>query len=53
MELTFNAAAGTTRQGLLFQASSEQMICAYSHMPRLYGTIFTNEVFSLEVMLSE
>ncbi|PCH44600.1 hypothetical protein WOLCODRAFT_26882 [Wolfiporia cocos MD-104 SS10] len=46
-------AAGSTGQELLFQATSEQMIRAYSHAPRPYGTIVANEVFSSGVMLSD
>jgi Zn-dependent M28 family amino/carboxypeptidase len=46
-------AAGTTGPELLFQATSEQMIEAYSHVPRPYGTIVANEVFSSGIMLSE
>ncbi|KAG2094384.1 uncharacterized protein F5147DRAFT_719683, partial [Suillus discolor] len=29
------------------------MIQAYSHVPRPYGTIFTNEIFSSGVLLSD
>ncbi|KZT25302.1 hypothetical protein NEOLEDRAFT_1178422 [Neolentinus lepideus HHB14362 ss-1] len=46
-------AAGTTGPELLFQATSEQMIEAYSHVPRPFGTIVANEVFSSGIILSE
>lgn len=46
-------AAGTTGRELLFQATSEQMIDAYSHVPRPYGTVFANEIFSSGIILSE
>ncbi|KAI9572020.1 hypothetical protein HD554DRAFT_2016273 [Boletus coccyginus] len=46
-------AAGTTGRELLFQATSEEMIEAYSHVPRPYGTIFANEIFSSGVLLSD
>ncbi|KIO07538.1 hypothetical protein M404DRAFT_997720 [Pisolithus tinctorius Marx 270] len=46
-------AAGTTGPTLLFQATSEQMIEAYSHVPRPYGTIFANEIFSSGILLSD
>ncbi|KAI5980796.1 hypothetical protein EDD15DRAFT_2186218 [Pisolithus albus] len=46
-------AAGTTGPELLFQATSEQMIEAYSHVPRPYGTIFANEIFSSGILLSD
>ena len=46
-------AAGTTGRELLFQATSEEMIRAYSHAPRPLGTIVANEVFSSGIILSE
>ncbi|KAH7910240.1 hypothetical protein BJ138DRAFT_132560 [Hygrophoropsis aurantiaca] len=46
-------AAGTTGRELLFQATSEQMIEAYSHVPRPFGTIFANEVFTSGIILSD
>ncbi|KAF6747109.1 hypothetical protein DFP72DRAFT_614406 [Ephemerocybe angulata] len=46
-------AAGTTGRELLFQATSEQMIDAYSHVPRPYGTVFANEIFSSGIILSD
>lgn len=46
-------AAGTTGRELLFQASSEQMIQAYSHVPRPHGTILANDIFSSGFILSE
>ncbi|KAG0704570.1 hypothetical protein DFH29DRAFT_873615 [Suillus ampliporus] len=44
-------AAGTAGPELLFQATSHEMIQAYSHVPRPYGTIFANEIFSSGVLL--
>lgn len=46
-------AAGSTGRELLFQATSEQMIHAYSHVPRPFGTVFANEVFSSGILLSD
>lgn len=46
-------AAGTTGREMLFQATSEQMLEAYSHVPRPFGTIVANEVFSSGVIMSE
>lgn len=46
-------AAGTTGPEILFQATSEQMIEAYSRVPRPYGTIFANEIFSSGIILSD
>ncbi|KAJ3545708.1 hypothetical protein NM688_g5597 [Phlebia brevispora] len=46
-------AAGTTGPELLFQASSEQMIRAYARVPRPFGTILANEIFSSGIMLSD
>ncbi|KZT69234.1 hypothetical protein DAEQUDRAFT_811468 [Daedalea quercina L-15889] len=46
-------AAGTTGRELLFQATSEEMIRAYSHAPRPFGTIVANEVFSSGIILSD
>lgn len=46
-------AAGTAGPELLFQATSHEMIQAYSHVPRPYGTIFANEIFSSGVLLSD
>jgi len=46
-------AAGTTGRELLFQATSEQMIEAYSHVPRPYGTVFANDIFSSGIIMSE
>ncbi|KAH8813685.1 hypothetical protein DL96DRAFT_501140 [Flagelloscypha sp. PMI_526] len=46
-------AAGTRNRELLFQATSEEMIEAYSHVPRPFGTIFANEVFSSGILLSD
>lgn len=46
-------AAGTTGRELLFQATSEQMIDAYSKVPRPYGTVFANDIFSSGILLSD
>lgn len=46
-------AAGTTGRELLFQATSEQMIQAYARVPRPFGTVIANEVFSSGIMMSE
>ncbi|KAF9264544.1 hypothetical protein L218DRAFT_958254 [Marasmius fiardii PR-910] len=46
-------AAGTKGRELLFQATSEQMIQAYSHVPRPHGTVVANDVFSSGVILSD
>ncbi|OBZ74192.1 putative endoplasmic reticulum metallopeptidase 1 [Grifola frondosa] len=46
-------AAGTTGPELLFQATSEQMIQAYAHVPRPFGTIVANEIFSSGIIMSD
>ncbi|KAJ8519321.1 hypothetical protein ONZ45_g3731 [Pleurotus djamor] len=46
-------AAGTTGRELLFQATSEEMIQAYSQVPRPFGTVLANEIFSSGVLLSD
>ncbi|EEB88219.1 hypothetical protein MPER_14068, partial [Moniliophthora perniciosa FA553] len=46
-------AAGTTGKEILFQASSEQMIEAYSHVPHPHGTIIANDIFSSGIILSD
>ncbi|EIN06322.1 hypothetical protein PUNSTDRAFT_106562 [Punctularia strigosozonata HHB-11173 SS5] len=46
-------AAGTTGRPLLFQATSSDMIAAYSKVPRPFGTILANEIFSSGVLLSD
>ncbi|CCM00596.1 uncharacterized protein FIBRA_02632 [Fibroporia radiculosa] len=46
-------AAGTTGREILFQATSEQMIRAYARVPRPFGTIVANEVFSSGIILSD
>ncbi|KAG5727720.1 hypothetical protein E4T56_gene20743 [Termitomyces sp. T112] len=46
-------AAGTNGRELLFQATSEEMIQAYSHVPRPYGTVFANDIFSSGIILSD
>jgi Zn-dependent M28 family amino/carboxypeptidase len=46
-------AAGSTGPELLFQATSEEMIQAYSHVPRPFGTVLANDVFSSGIIMSE
>ncbi|KZV84957.1 hypothetical protein EXIGLDRAFT_726594 [Exidia glandulosa HHB12029] len=46
-------AAGSTGPELLFQATSEEMIHAYSHSTKPYGTIVANEIFSSGIILSD
>ncbi|KAI0078731.1 hypothetical protein K474DRAFT_1593590 [Panus rudis PR-1116 ss-1] len=46
-------AAGTTGPELLFQATSEEMIKAYSKVPRPFGTILANEIFSSGILMSD
>ncbi|KAJ4473162.1 hypothetical protein J3R30DRAFT_3296811 [Lentinula aciculospora] len=46
-------AAGTTGRELLFQATSKEMIEAYSHVPRPFGTVIANDVFSSGIILSD
>ncbi|KAI0262359.1 hypothetical protein BC834DRAFT_925273 [Gloeopeniophorella convolvens] len=46
-------AAGNEGKELLFQATSEEMIRAYSKVPRPSGTVVANEVFSSGVLLSD
>ncbi|KAJ3908844.1 hypothetical protein F5879DRAFT_935898 [Lentinula edodes] len=46
-------AAGTTGRDLLFQATSKEMIEAYSHVPRPFGTVVANDVFSSGIILSD
>ncbi|TBU47465.1 hypothetical protein BD309DRAFT_855887 [Dichomitus squalens] len=46
-------AAGSTGRELLFQATSEQMVKAYSHVPRPHGSIIAHEIFSSGVLLSD
>ncbi|KAJ3967803.1 hypothetical protein EV361DRAFT_1006474 [Lentinula raphanica] len=46
-------AAGTRGRELLFQATSKEMIEAYSHVPRPFGTVVANDVFSSGIILSD
>ncbi|KAI9455042.1 hypothetical protein F5148DRAFT_409217 [Russula earlei] len=46
-------AAGNSGGELLFQATSEEMIRAYSKVPRPFGAVVANEVFSSGVLLSD
>ncbi|KAH7098555.1 hypothetical protein BKA62DRAFT_712707 [Auriculariales sp. MPI-PUGE-AT-0066] len=45
----------TVRAGpeLLFQATSEEMISAYSHAKQPFGTVVANEIFSSGIILSD
>ncbi|KAF8315143.1 hypothetical protein DL93DRAFT_2166855 [Clavulina sp. PMI_390] len=46
-------AAGVSGPELLFQATSEEMIEAYSKVPWPYGTVLANDVFSSGIILSD
>ncbi|KAI0718042.1 hypothetical protein C8T65DRAFT_706971 [Cerioporus squamosus] len=46
-------AAGSTGPELLFQATSEEMIKAYAKVPRPYGSVIANEIFSSGIILSD
>lgn len=46
-------AAGTEGPELLFQATSEQMIQAYSHVPKPSGTVVANEIFTSGIIMSD
>ncbi|EJD41737.1 hypothetical protein AURDEDRAFT_115343 [Auricularia subglabra TFB-10046 SS5] len=46
-------AAGSTGPELLFQANSEEMIQAYSHVTKPYGTVVANEIFSSGIIMSD
>jgi len=46
-------AAGSTGPELLFQATSNEMIEAYSHVPWPFGTVLANDVFSSGIILSD
>ncbi|KZO92928.1 hypothetical protein CALVIDRAFT_540603 [Calocera viscosa TUFC12733] len=46
-------AAGTTGPELLFQATSEEMIAAYAHVPRPHGSVLANDVFNSGILLSD
>ncbi|KAG5644249.1 hypothetical protein DXG03_008787 [Asterophora parasitica] len=48
-----SSAAGSSGREILFQATSEEMIEAYSHVPRPFGTIFANDIFSSGIILSD
>jgi Zn-dependent M28 family amino/carboxypeptidase len=49
----FIAAAGSTGAELLFQATSEEMIDAYSRVPYPMGTVVAADIFKTGIMLSE
>ncbi|CDR98784.1 uncharacterized protein SPSC_00911 [Sporisorium scitamineum] len=46
-------ACGTSGPELLFQATSAEMIQAYSHVPHPFGTVLANDVFSTGLILSD
>lgn len=46
-------AAGTTGGALLFQATSKEMIEAYSHAPHPRGTVIAADIFSSGIILSD
>lgn len=46
-------AAGTTGPELLFQATSEELIAAYSHVLRPHGSVLANDVFNSGILLSD
>ena len=46
-------AVGTAGRELLFQATNEQMIRAYSHAPRKYGSILASEIFGSGAIVSD
>ncbi|WRT66692.1 uncharacterized protein IL334_003653 [Kwoniella shivajii] len=46
-------AAGTTGGAMLFQATSKEMVEAYSHAPHPRGTIIAAEVFSSGIIMSD
>jgi hypothetical protein len=46
-------AAGTTGGALLFQATSQEMIDAFSHAPFPRGTVIAADVFSSGIILSD
>jgi len=43
-------AAGTEGKDILFQATNEQMVRAYAHVPYPYGTIMATEIFGTGVL---
>lgn len=46
-------ACGTSGPELLFQATSEEMIEAYSKVPHPFGTVLANDIFSTGLILSD
>ncbi|SNX83965.1 uncharacterized protein MEPE_02673 [Melanopsichium pennsylvanicum] len=46
-------ACGTSGPELLFQATSAEMLEAYSHVPHPFGTVLANDVFSTGLILSD
>ncbi|EPY49730.1 peptidase [Schizosaccharomyces cryophilus OY26] len=46
-------ACGTTGAEILFQATSNEMIKAYSHVPRPFGTVLADDVFRTGIIISD
>ncbi|EPX70912.1 peptidase [Schizosaccharomyces octosporus yFS286] len=46
-------ACGTTGAEILFQATSNEMIKAYSHAPRPFGTVLADDVFRTGIIISD
>ncbi|KAK0459622.1 uncharacterized protein EV420DRAFT_1620165 [Desarmillaria tabescens] len=46
-------AAGTTGREILFQATSKEMIEAYAHVPRPFGTVFASDIFGSGIIMSD
>ncbi|CAA22540.1 ER metallopeptidase Erm1 [Schizosaccharomyces pombe] len=46
-------ACGTTGSEILFQATSNEMIKAYSHVPHPFGTVLADDVFRTGLILSD
>ncbi|WBW73084.1 ER metallopeptidase Erm1 [Schizosaccharomyces osmophilus] len=46
-------ACGTTGAEILFQATSDEMIKAYSHVPRPFATVLADDVFRTGIIISD
>jgi Zn-dependent M28 family amino/carboxypeptidase len=46
-------AAGSTGQEMLFQATSSELVAAYSHVPYPHGTVLAADVFASGIMGSD
>ncbi|EEB08932.1 peptidase [Schizosaccharomyces japonicus yFS275] len=46
-------ACGTSGPEILFQATNEEMIKAYSHVPRPFGSVLADDVFRTGLILSD